>query len=185
MPIYQLGEDKPTIPDSAYIAAEATVIGKVTLGQNVSIWPGAVLRGDNEPLTIGAGSNVQDNAVLHADPGFPLKVGENVTIGHQAMLHGCTIGDGTLIGIQAVIMNGAVIGKDCLVGASALVTEGKSFGDGKLIVGAPAKVIRELSDDEIVKMHRAAPGYFRRQEMYKAKLKRIEWLLPCVAAVKC
>ena len=174
MPIYQLGEDKPTIPTSAYIAPEATVIGKVTLGENVSIWPGAVLRGDNEPLAVGHGSNVQDNAVLHADPGFPLKIGDNVTIGHQAMLHGCTIGDGTLIGIQAVILNGTVIGKDCLVGAGALVPEGKSYGDRKLIVGAPAKVVRELSDDDIAKMHRAAPGYIKRQEMYKAKLKRIE-----------
>ena len=173
MPIYQLGEDKPTIPDSAYIAGEATVIGKVTLGENVSIWPGAVLRGDNEPLAVGHGSNVQDNAVLHADPGFPLNIGDNVTVGHQAMLHGCTIGDGTLIGIRAVIMNGAVIGKDCVVGAGALVTEGKSFGDRKLIVGAPAKVVRELSDEDIQKMQRAAPGYVKRQEMYKEKLKRI------------
>ncbi len=173
MPSYQLGDDKPTIPDSAYIAAEATVIGKVNLGENVSIWPGAVLRGDNEPISIGAGSNVQDNAVLHADPGFPLNIGENVTVGHQAMLHGCTIGDGTLIGIQAVIMNGAVIGKDCVVGAGALITEGKAYGNRKLIVGAPAKVVRELSDEEIVKMQRAAPGYVKRQEMYKAKLQRI------------
>ena len=173
MPIYQLGDDKPAIPRTAYVAAEATIIGKVILGENVSIWPGAVLRGDNEPIAIGNGSNVQDGAVLHADPGFPLNIGDNATIGHQAMLHGCTIGAGTLIGIQAVVMNGAVIGKDCLVGAGALVPEGKFFGERKLIVGAPAKVIRELSDDDIAKMHRAAPGYVRRQEMYKAKLKRI------------
>ena len=173
MPIYQLGDDIPKIPNSAYIAAETTIIGKVTLGENVSVWPGAVLRGDNDSITVGAGSNVQDNAVLHADPGFPLKVGDNVTVGHQAMLHGCAIGDGTLIGIQAVIMNGAVIGKDCLVGAGALVPESKVFPDRKLIVGAPAKVVRELSDDDIAKMHRAAPGYVKRQEMYKAKLKRI------------
>lgn len=173
MAIYRLGDDVPNIPDSAYLAAEATVIGKVTLGENVSIWPSAVLRGDNEAIIIGNGSNVQDNAVLHTDPGFPLKVGGNVTIGHQAMLHGCTIGDDTLIGIQAVIMNGAVIGKDCLVGAGALVPEGKVFPDRKLIVGAPAKVVRDLTDEEIAKMHRAAPGYVKRQEMYKAKLKRI------------
>ncbi len=174
MPIYQLGEDKPNIPSSAYVAAEATVIGKVTLGENVSIWPGAVLRGDNDSITIGAGSNVQDGAVMHTDPGFALNVGYNVTIGHQAMLHGCTIGDGTLIGIQAVVMNGAVIGKDCLIGAGALVPEGKVFPDRKLIVGAPAKVVRELSDEDIAKMHRAAPGYVRRQETYKDKLKRID-----------
>ena len=174
MPIYQLGEDKPAIPSSAFVAAEATIIGKVILGENASIWPGAVLRGDNDSITIGAGSNIQDNAVLHTDPGFPLNIGDNVTIGHQAMLHGCTIGAGTLIGIQAVIMNGAVIGKDCLVGAGALVPEGKVFPDRKLIVGAPAKVIRELADEEIAKMHRAAPGDVKRQEMYKAKLKRID-----------
>jgi carbonic anhydrase/acetyltransferase-like protein (isoleucine patch superfamily) len=174
MPIYQLGEDKPEIPTTAYVAAEATIIGKVKLGEQVSIWPGAVLRGDNEPITVGAGSNVQDNAVLHADPGYPLKIGANVTIGHQVMLHGCSIGDGVLIGIQAVVMNGAVVGKDCIVGAGALVTEGKTFGDRNLIVGAPAKVVRQLSDEEIAKMHRAAPGYVRRQEMYKTKLKRID-----------
>ena len=174
MPIYQLGNDKPQIAASVYIAPEATLIGKVTLGENVSIWPGAVLRGDNEPITIGDGSNVQDGAVLHADPGFPLAVGQNVTIGHQAMLHGCTVNDGTLIGIQAVVMNGAVIGKDCLVGAAALIPEGKTYGDRKLIVGAPAKIIRELSNDEIAKMHRAAPGYVRRQQMYKALLKRTD-----------
>jgi len=174
MATYRLGDDGPVIPHSAYVAAEATVIGKVTLGEHVSVWPGAVLRGDNEPIAIGNGSNVQDNAVLHADPGFPLKVGDNVTIGHQAMLHGCAIGDGTLIGIQAVVMNGAIIGKDCLVGAGALVPEGKVYPDRKLIVGAPAKVVRELSDEDIAKMHRAAPGYVRRQKMYKAKLKRID-----------
>ena len=173
MPIYQLGDDSPVIPKSAYVAAEATVIGKINLGENVSIWPGAVLRGDNEPITLGAGSNVQENAVLHADPGFPLKVGNDVTVGHQAMLHGCTIGDRSLIGIQAVVMNGAVIGNDCVVGAGALVTEGKIFGERKLIVGAPAKIVRELSDQEIDKMHRAAAGYVKRQEMYKAKIKRI------------
>ena len=174
MATYQLGDDKPDIPSSAFIAVEATVIGKVTLGERVSVWPGAVLRGDNDSITIGDGSNVQDNAVLHTDPGCPLTVGANVTIGHQAMLHGCTVGDGALIGIQAVVMNGAVIGKDCLVGAAALVPEGKTYGDRKLIVGAPAKVVRELSDEEIEKMHRAAPGYVKRQEMYREKLKRIE-----------
>ena len=173
MPIYQLGDDKPIIPASAYVAPEATIIGKVILGENVSLWPGAVLRGDNEALTIGNGSNVQDNAVLHADPGFPLTVGEDVTIGHQAALHGCAIGDGSLIGIQAVVMNGAVIGKNCLVGAGTLVPEGKTYGERKLILGSPAKIIRELSDEEIKKMHHAAVGYVRRKELYKLKLQRI------------
>jgi carbonic anhydrase/acetyltransferase-like protein (isoleucine patch superfamily) len=173
MTIYQLGDDAPNIPASAYVAAEATVIGKVFLGERVSVWPGAVLRGDNDWIRIGDGSNVQDNAVLHTDPGFPLTIGVNVTIGHQGMLHGCTIGDGTLIGIQAVVLNGAVIGRDCLIGACAFVAEGKVFPDRKLIVGAPAKISRELSDEDIEKMHRAAPGYVQRQEMYKVKLKRI------------
>jgi carbonic anhydrase/acetyltransferase-like protein (isoleucine patch superfamily) len=173
MPIYQLGDDKPTIPESAYVSPEATLIGKVILGENASVWPGVVMRGDNEPIVIGGGSNVQDGAVMHTDPGFPLTVGENVTVGHQAMVHGCTIGDGSLIGIQAVIMNGAVIGTDCLVGAGSLVAEGKTYGDRKLILGSPAKVIRELTDEDIEKMHRAAAGYARRQSIYRTQLKRI------------
>ena len=173
MAIYQLGDDTPNIPDSAYFAAEATIIGKVTLGENVSVWPGVVMRGDNDSIMIGNGSNVQDNVVLHTDPGFPLLVGENVTIGHQAVLHGCTVGDGSLIGIQAVVMNGAIVGKDCLVGAGALVPEGKTYGERKLILGTPAKVIRELTDEDIEKMRRAAAGYIRRREIYKLQLKKI------------
>jgi carbonic anhydrase/acetyltransferase-like protein (isoleucine patch superfamily) len=117
---------------------------------------------------------VQDGAVLHTDPGYPLTIGANVTIGHQAMLHGCTIGDGSLIGIQAVVMNGAVIGKDCLIGAGAIVTEDKIFPDRSLILGAPAKVARELTDEAIAKMHAGTAGYVKRQELYKAKLKRID-----------
>ena len=174
MAIYRFGDDAPIIPSLAYVANEATVIGKVTLGERVSVWPGAVIRGDNEPIHIGDGSNVQDNAVLHTDPGFPLTIGANVTIGHQAMLHGCTVGDGALIGIQALVMNGAVIGKECLVAAGALIAERKVYGERKLIVGAPAKVVRDLSDEDVAKMRAGAAGYVRRQERYKAKLKRIE-----------
>ena len=174
MAIYRLGDDAPIIPSSAYVANEATVIGKVTLGERASVWPGAVVRGDNAPIHIGEGSNVQDNAVLHTDPGFPLTIGAGVTIGHQAMLHGCTIGEGALVGIQALVMNGAVIGKECLVAAGALIPERKVYGDRKLIVGAPAKVVRELSDEEIAKMRAGAAGYVSRQEMYKVKLKRID-----------
>jgi carbonic anhydrase/acetyltransferase-like protein (isoleucine patch superfamily) len=173
MSIYQLGEDMPNIPASAYVAPDATIIGKVTLGERASVWPGAVIRGDNDTIQIGEVSNVQDGAVLHVDPGYPLKIGAHVTIGHQAMLHGCTIGDGSLIGIQAVVMNGAVIGKDCLIGAGALVTEGKIFPDRSLILGAPAKMARQLSDEDVEKMHRAAPGYVKRQEMYKKQLMKI------------
>ncbi len=174
MAIYQLGNDTPVIPISAYVAPEATVIGKVTLGEHVSVWPGAVLRGDNDSITIGDGSNVQDNAVLHTDRGFPLRVGANVTIGHQAMLHGCTVGDGALIGIQAVVMNSSVIGDDCLIGAGALVPEGKIFPPRSLILGRPAKLLRHLSDDEIDKMHRAAPGYVKRQTLYQTRLRRMD-----------
>ena len=173
MPIYQLGDDRPIIPASAYVAPEATLIGKVTLGENTSIWPGVTIRGDNDSITIGNRSNVQDGSVMHTDRGFPLTVGDNVTIGHQATLHGCTVGDGSLIGIQAVVMNGAIIGKDCLVGAGALVPEGKNYGERKLILGSPAKVVRELTDEDIDKMRRAAAGYVRRKEMYKLKLKNI------------
>lgn len=173
MSIYQLGENKPNIPVSAYVAAGATVIGKVALGERASVWPGAVIRGDNDEIRVGAAANVQDGAVLHVDRGYPLTIGANVTIGHLVMLHGCTIGDGCLIGIQAVIMNGVVLGKDCLVGAASLLPEGKIFGDRKLIYGSPAKIIRELSDDDVAKMHRAAAGYIRRQEMYKETLKKI------------
>lgn len=173
MSVYQLGEDEPEVPESAYVSAEAIVIGKVTLGERVSIWPGAVIRGDNDSIRIGTGSNVQDGAVLHVDRGYPLTIGADVTIGHQVMLHGCAIGDGSLIGIQAVIMNGVVIGKDCLVGAAALLPEGKIFGDRQLIFGSPAKVVRDLSDKEIAGLHRAATGYVKRQEFYKNRLKKI------------
>ena len=127
MPIYKLGDDIPIISASAYVAPEAIIIGKVILGENASVWPGVVIRGDNDSITIGNGSNVQDGTIMHTDPGFPLTVGDNVTIGHQAMLHGCTIADGCLVDIQALVMNAAVIGKDCLVGAGSLVPEGKSY----------------------------------------------------------
>lgn len=173
MPIYQLGDAIPVIPASAYVSPEATLIGRVILGEDASVWPGVVMRGDNEPITIGAGSNVQDGTVMHTDPGFPLTVGANVTIGHQVMLHGCAIGDGSLIGIQAVVMNGAAIGKNSLVGAGSLVPGKKSFADGKLIIGSPARVIRALEDDAIAKMQRAAAGYRRRILRYQNELKRI------------
>ena len=174
MALYQLGDDRPIVPSSAFVADEAMVIGKVTLGERASVWPGAVVRGDNEAIRIGAGSNVQDNAVLHTDPGFPLNIGANVIVGHQAMLHGCTIGDGALVGIQALVMNGAIIGNNCIVGAGAVVTEGKQFPDRSLIIGAPARRIRELDDASIVKIRAGAEGYVKHQEMYKAKLKLID-----------
>lgn len=173
MAIYEYDGQRPEIHPSAYVAEDATVIGQVALGEGASVWPQAVLRGDNEPITVGAGSNVQEGAVLHADPGFPLAIGANVTIGHQAMLHGCTIGDGALIGIQAVILNGAAIGKNCLVGAGAVVTEGKEFPDNSLIVGAPAKAVRELDEAAVAKFHRNARDYVARAQRFKEKLVRI------------
>lgn len=173
MPIYKLGDDAPQIPATAFVSAEATVIGKVRLGERASVWPGAAIRGDNEPITIGDGSNVQEGAVLHTDPGFPLQVGANVTIGHQAMLHGCTIGEGSLVGIQALVMNGATIGRNCLVGAGAIVTERKTFPDRSLILGVPAKVVRELSDEEVARLAESAPGYAERGELYRTRLERV------------
>lgn len=173
MAIYKLGEAAPTIHETAFVAESATIIGRVTLHENASVWPGAVIRGDNEPIEIGYGSNVQEGAVLHTDPGFPLKIAAHVTIGHQAMLHGCTIQEGSLIGIQAVVLNGATIGRNCLVGAGAVVTEGKVFPDNCLILGAPAKVVRELEETELARIRNNTAKYVERREYFKANLVRI------------
>lgn len=167
---YRLGDKTPSIDQSAYVATEATIIGDVRLAANTSVWAGAVLRGDNEPIIMGEGSNAQEGVVLHTDPGSPLLIGERVTIGHQAMLHGCTVGDGSLIGIQAVVLNNAVIGKDCLVGAGAIVTEGKVFPDRSLILGAPAKVVRTLSDEDVQNLRRNSQVYVDRRGRYKTDL---------------
>jgi len=171
MTLYRLAEVSPTVADSAYIAPNASVIGNVVLAQNSSVWFGATLRGDNETISIGMNSNVQDGAVLHTDPGFPLTVSANVSIGHQAMLHGCTVGEGSLIGIQCIVLNAAVIGKGCLVGAGAVITERKVFADGTLILGAPAKAVRELTDAEREKLLEGAAHYVARGVKYRAQLK--------------
>ena len=173
MAIYQLGEHAPDIDATAYVADSATLIGKVTLEQDASVWSGATIRGDTERITIGKGSNVQEGTVMHTDMGFPLTIGSNVTIGHQAMLHGCTVGDGSLIGIQAVILNGAKIGKGCLVGAGALVTEGKEFPDYSLIIGAPAKAVRTLGPEDITRLEMSAASYVARGKLFKSELKKI------------
>ncbi len=173
MAIYKLGDSAPTIHESVFVADTATIIGNVTLEENSSVWFGAALRGDNEPIVLGVGSNIQEGAVLHTDMGFPLTIEANVTIGHQAMLHGCTVKEGALIGIQAVVLNGAVIGRNCLVGAGAVVTEGKIFPDNTLILGAPAKVVRELTDADITRMHAGTRNYAERREYYKEQLVRI------------
>ena len=174
MAIYQLGEHIPDIDASAYVADSAHVIGKTRIEAHASIWFDVTIRGDNELITVGENSNVQESCVLHTDPGFPLTVGKNVTVGHQAMLHGCTIGDGSLIGIQSVVLNGAKIGKNCLVGAGALVTEGKEFPDNSLIIGSPAKAVRTLTDEDIARMHRNTDNYVQRGQLFKQTLKRID-----------
>ncbi|WP_322998745.1 gamma carbonic anhydrase family protein [Castellaniella sp.] len=171
MTCYALGDITPHIDSSAFIAAEATVIGAATLQAGTSVWAGAVIRADNEPITIGEQSNIQEGAVLHVDTGKPLTIGRQVTVGHQAMLHGCTIEDGSLIGIQAVVLNGAVIGRHSLVGAGALVTEGKVFPERSLILGAPAKVARTLSDEEVAALQRSAADYAARAARYKEALR--------------
>ncbi len=174
MAIYQLGDDAPRLADGAWVAASAQVIGRVALGAGASVWFGAVLRGDNEWITVGAGSNVQEGSVLHTDIGFPLTLGEGVTVGHQVMLHGCTVGDGALIGIQAVVLNGAKIGRNCLVGAGSVVTEGKDFPDGALILGSPARVVRMLDEAQIARMRGGAAHYVDNARRFAATLKRID-----------
>jgi carbonic anhydrase/acetyltransferase-like protein (isoleucine patch superfamily) len=173
MAIYRLGSKVPQVPASAYVAPEAVLIGEVILGEDANIWPGAVIRADNVAIRIGRATNVQEGAVLHSDPGIPLVVGDDVSIGHQAMLHGCTVGDGSLIGIQAVLMNGAATGRECLVGAGALVAEGKRFDDRALVLGSPARMLRTLSDSEVASMRFNAEDYVRRALMYKAEIERI------------
>ncbi|MBW8880555.1 MAG: gamma carbonic anhydrase family protein [Asticcacaulis sp.] len=159
MSVYQLAGRSPHLADDVWIAPSADVIGDVRLGAGASVWFQAVLRADNEPMTIGARSNIQDASVLHSDPGAPLTVGEGVTVGHKVMLHGCTIGDHSLIGIGAIILNRAVIGCESLVGAGSLVPEGKVFPDGVLLLGSPARVVRELTDEEKAKLRRSAEHY--------------------------
>jgi carbonic anhydrase/acetyltransferase-like protein (isoleucine patch superfamily) len=170
MPIFRLGDSVPDIAANAYIAPGANVIGKVALGEHVSVWFGATLRGDNELIRVGAGSNVQENTVMHTDMGSPLTVGERVTIGHQAMLHGCTIGESSLIGIQAIVLNAAVIGRSCLVAAGAVVTERKNFPDRSLILGSPAKVVRMLSDEEVAHLLASAEHYVQRGAWFRRNL---------------
>lgn len=174
MAIYRLGDNAPTVSATAYIAPNATVVGKVILAENSTVWFGATLRGDNETISIGADSNVQDSVVLHTDPGFPMSIGPQVSIGHQAMMHGCTVGEGTLIGIQSIVLNGAVIGQGCLVGAGALITERKIFPDGTLIIGAPAKVVRELTDEERQNLLEVAKNYAQRGAYYRTHLAAIK-----------
>jgi carbonic anhydrase/acetyltransferase-like protein (isoleucine patch superfamily) len=173
MALYELDGKSPRLGEQAWVADSAQVIGAIELADNASVWFGAVLRGDNETIRVGRNSNVQDLSVLHTDMGKPLTIGDNVTIGHQVMLHGCTIGDNTLIGIQSVILNGAKIGRNCIVGAGSVVTEGKEFPDNSLIVGSPARVVRTLDDAAALKLTASAESYVRNARRYAAGLKKI------------
>ena len=174
MSIYALGDRTPRFGEGSWVAHNATVIGAVDAGSDVSIWYNVVIRGDNDPITIGDGTNVQDGSVLHNDKGVPLTIGKHVTVGHMAMLHGCTIGDGSLIGINAVILNKAVIGKNCIIGANALIPEGKVIPDRSLVVGSPGRVIRELSDAEIEHLKWNASHYVDNARLYSTELRAVD-----------
>jgi len=176
MPIYSLDDRIPDLPEPGHfwIAPDAHVIGRVRLGPDVGVWFGAVLRGDNELIDIGGATNIQEGAMLHTDPGAPLSVGAGCTIGHHAILHGCTIGENTLIGMGATILNRARIGANCIVGANALVTEGKEFPDNALIVGAPARAVRALDEESIERLRASARGYVANWKRFAAGLKRID-----------
>jgi carbonic anhydrase/acetyltransferase-like protein (isoleucine patch superfamily) len=173
MAIYQLGDLVPDVHPSAYVAESATVIGRVKLEANTTVWSNVTIRGDNDQITIGENSNIQESAVLHTDPGFLLTLGRGVTVGHQVMLHGCTVGDGSLIGIQAVVLNGARIGRRCIVAAGAVVTEGKEFPDASLILGAPARVVKALTPQQLEGLAHNAAHYVENARRYRGELKRI------------
>jgi carbonic anhydrase/acetyltransferase-like protein (isoleucine patch superfamily) len=172
--IYRFADDTPRIAASAFVAHSAQVIGRVELGEHASVWYGSVARGDNDWIRIGARSNIQDASVLHSDSGVPLTLGEGVSVGHQCMLHGCTIGDNTLIGIQAVVLNRARIGRDSIVGACALVTEGKEFPDGSMILGSPAKRVRALTDEEIAHLRMLSQHYVDNIDRHRRLLQRVD-----------
>ncbi|WP_417070306.1 gamma carbonic anhydrase family protein [Niveibacterium terrae] len=173
MGIYALKDREPQIGKGCWVAENAMVVGTVSLGDNVNVWFGATLRGDNDPITIGEGTNIQDGAILHTDEGVPLTVGAGVTIGHMVMLHGCTVGDGSLIGINAVVLNRAVIGKHCLIGANTLIPEGKVIPDRSLVVGTPGRIIRELTDAEIAHLENNAKSYLVNKDRFNEGLRRI------------
>ena len=173
MAIYQLGDSRPQVHETAWVADSAEVIGDVRLAEATSVWYGSLLRGDSASITIGRGSNIQDHSVLHVDAAVPLVVGEDVTVGHRVVLHGCTIGDGSLIGIGAIVLNRACIGRHCLVGAGAVVTEDKTFPDGSLILGAPARAVRPLTPQQLARMRASASHYVAYAARHRATLSRI------------
>lgn len=174
MSLYALGDDVPLVDDQAWVAPGCHVIGKVEIGAGASIWFGSTLRGDNEVIRIGAGSNIQENCVLHTDMGFPLQIGPGCTIGHKAMLHGCMIGQNSLIGMGACVLNGARIGQNCLIGAGALITEGKEIPDGALVMGAPGKVVRMLDQAAIEGLRLSALHYQQNAARFRTGLRAIQ-----------
>ena len=171
MPLYRLGDAEPKLAGGAWVAPGAQVVGNVAMGEGASVWFNAVVRGDNEPITIGARSNIQDGSVLHSDPGSPLTIGAGVTVGHKVTLHGCVIGDNTLVGIGSIILNRAVIGQNSIVGAGSLVPEGKTFPDGVLILGSPARVVRELTPEQVAGLRRSADHYVANAQRFASDLK--------------
>eukprot|EP01062_Namystynia_karyoxenos_P012994 TRINITY_DN14678_c0_g1_i1.p2 TRINITY_DN14678_c0_g1~~TRINITY_DN14678_c0_g1_i1.p2 ORF type:complete len:223 (+),score=76.75 TRINITY_DN14678_c0_g1_i1:83-670(+) len=171
---YALGDLHPKVGKGAWVAPNAAVIGDVRLGEGASVWFGATLRGDCDTITVGDRSNIQDNSVCHADHGVPLTIGSDVVVGHLAMLHGCDIGDGSLIGIGAVVLNRTKIGKNCLIGANAFIPEGKTIEDGSMVIGSPGKVVRKLTEEQIRQMHEGAAHYVRNAERFAADLKEVE-----------
>ncbi|WP_417211565.1 gamma carbonic anhydrase family protein [Antarctobacter sp.] len=175
MPVYALGNISPQLPEGGdhWIAPDANVIGNVILGAGCSVWFGATLRGDNEPMTIGEGTNIQENTVIHSDPGFPATIGMNCTVGHKAMLHGCRIGDGTLIGMGAIVLNGAQIGRNCVIGAGALVTEGTEVPDNSMVLGAPARVVRQLDASWVARLQASADHYQANMRRFRETLKPV------------
>ena len=172
--IYALGQISPVIDPTAWVAPDANIIGRIVLEADSSVWFGATLRGDNDPIIVGRGSNVQENCVLHTDIGFPLAIGADCTIGHKAMLHGCTIGDGSLIGMGAIVLNGAKIGRGCLIGAGALITEGKEIPDFSLVMGSPGKVVRTLDAEAQARLLRSAEGYRANAARFRAELRLLD-----------
>jgi carbonic anhydrase/acetyltransferase-like protein (isoleucine patch superfamily) len=174
MAVYRLAEIIPYCHETAWVAETASVIGNVIMAENSSVWFGATVRGDNDPIQLGARSNIQDGAVCHSDPGSPLTIGEDVTVGHLAMVHGCTIGDGSLVGIGATILNGAVIGKNCLIGAHALVTEGKVIPDNSVVMGSPGKIVKTLSDEQAVNLKMVSQFYVANSKRFQNDLQRID-----------
>ncbi|MEO0546131.1 MAG: gamma carbonic anhydrase family protein [Pseudomonadota bacterium] len=180
MPIYQLDQDRPDLAgspevnDQCWVAPDAVLVGKVRLGLEANVWFGAVLRGDNEWIEIGDGSNVQESCTLHTDIGFPLTVGKHCTIGHNAILHGCAIGNNSLVGMGAIVLNGALIGENCLIGAGALVPEGRQIPDNSLVVGAPGKVVRELDENSAKQLHMSALHYAQNAKRFRDGMVRID-----------